>query len=628
MFDSLFSSKCTALIGSNGRALTGDALAAAEKALSNARQNKMIIWSDRDGYVHFKRRRFFASVKPLLDETGAPVRFCSHQVKCGANFCSKCGSPAPGSWWRCGGCGKHIGIESKSCPHCGKAQQPAMRLDIADGSWQKSENVFAERFELKDIMPLIPKGLTIQSNQMGLLLSGGVLSKVLAPGFYDAAHLLPDGENALADQSLVMVDGSEFILPVCVDALKSAEDIDCELHAAVVLQFDPDHAAGFVKNMLGSNLYLNNEEITSALAYDAIAHFILQNIDGSTREFCNSKNAEAIFKDPASKQALEDHLAAALARNLSVIGIKFNRLNEVEFESAAFEKFRDMSGAISSKKQEIELKQQADRMADEAVRKEAVNEYEMDDYMKQLAHEDSIKDELRRQEMSQVKASLSQKLEKAALAHENDLDDLQQERQLDRDRTDAEFEQELLDLQHEREVLRRSKDRLSELEAKKIDSQIRNIDLEIEKSKTAAEQESAEKWLEIKMKKQAFNQTQKIDLINSLAGADLQAMLMAEDDPEKRQDLLRLYEQRAQAAMTPEFLLAAAAARGNTAAAEAMAKLSQEKQEMIERAKTEHKELFDEMLKMNERMFNKTVENMARNAAGNGSAAPTNININ
>jgi hypothetical protein len=49
---------------------------------------------------------------------------------------------------------------------------------------------------------------------------------------------------------------------------------------------------------------------------------------------------------------------------------------------------------------------------------------------------------------------------------------------------------------------------------------------------------------------------------------------------------------------------------------------------MIERAKAEHKELFDEMLKMNERMFNKTVENMARNAAGNGSANPTNININ
>ena len=628
MFDNWFSNKCTALVGPNGRALTGEALAAAEKALAQARQDKMIIWSDRDGFVHVKRRRLFASLKPLADETGTPVRFCAHRVKFGANFCSKCGSPAPGSWWRCGGCGKHIGIESKSCPHCGKAQNPSMRLDIANGVWQKDENVFAERFELKDILPLLPNGLNIQSNQTGLLLSSGVLTKVLAPGLHPVSDLLAGDESGRTDLTLVMADGAEFILPVCVDELKTAEDLTCELHAAVVLQFDPAHAASFIQNLLGSNLYLHNEEITSALAYDAIAHFILQNIDGSTRDFCNTKTAEELFKDPASKQALEDHLAATLKRNLNTIGLRFNRLNEVAFESAAFDKFRDMAGLISGKKQEIELRQQSDRMADEAVRKEAVNEYDMDDYMKQLAHEASLKDELRRQEAAQLKAAMPQKLEKAALSHENDLDDLQQARQLERDRTDAEFEQDILDLQHEREALRKSKDRLSQLEAMKVEEQIRNINIEIEKRKTAAEQESADKWLELKMKKQAFNQAQKVDLINALAGADLQAMLMAEDDPEKRQDLLKLHEQRTQAAMTPEFLLAAAAARGNAAAAEAMAKLSREKQEMIERSKAEHKELFDEMLKMNERMFNKTVENMARNAENGNAAAPTNININ
>ena len=45
MFDNWFSNKCTALVGPNGRALTGEALAAAEKALAQARQDKMIIWS-------------------------------------------------------------------------------------------------------------------------------------------------------------------------------------------------------------------------------------------------------------------------------------------------------------------------------------------------------------------------------------------------------------------------------------------------------------------------------------------------------------------------------------------------------------------------------------------------------
>ena len=620
MFDNWFSNKCVALVGPNGRALTGEALAAAEKALEKARKSGLTVWSDRNGFVNVKSRRFFAPVKSLLDERNNPIRICGRQVKLKANFCSKCGSPAPGSWWRCGGCGKHIGSESKTCPHCGKVQNPALRLDMADGNWQKSEHVFAERFEVTDIMPLLPKGLHIQQSQKALLLSSGCVVKILDAGSHEPGNLLPQGENNISEHSLVMVDAAEFVLPICVESIKTADNIECELHAAAVLQFDPAYAGNFMTNLMGSSLYLHNEEITSALAYDEIAHFILQNIDGGTREFCNKATAEQIFKDPEMKKMLEDYLADCLKRNLQAIGIKFNRLNEVEFESEIFDKFRNMAGSISNKQQEIKYMQQADKLADDAVRKEATNEYEMDDYMKQLAHENSIKDELRLQELEQVKASRSQKLEKAALAHENDLDDLQQVRQLDRDRTDAEFEQEILDLQNEREQLRKVKERLSALEAMKVEEKIQSINIEIERKKVAVEQESADKWLDIKLKKQASIKAQKISMVKELSGADLQAMLMVEEDPAKRQDLLRLYEQRMQASLTPELLLAAAAARGNVAAAEAMAKFSQEKLASVEQSKAENKGVFEEMLKMNERMFSKTVESMAKNSTDNATS--------
>ena len=152
MFDSWFSNKCTALIGSNGRVLTGDALVAAENALEDAKGSGLLLWSDREGFVKVKKRGIFSSARPLIDSVGNPVRMCGRPVKVGANFCSRCGSAAPGSWWRCGGCGKHIGSESKSCPHCGKVQNPSIRLDISDGCWQKNEDVFAERFEIADIL--------------------------------------------------------------------------------------------------------------------------------------------------------------------------------------------------------------------------------------------------------------------------------------------------------------------------------------------------------------------------------------------------------------------------------------------------------------------------------------------
>ena len=616
MFDSLFTSKCTAFTGSNGRALTGDALAAAETAFAKAKESNLKVWTDRNGFIKIKRRSIFSSARPLVDSMNNPVRVCGRSVRHGAKFCSKCGSPAPGSWWKCSGCGKSIGIESQTCPHCGKVQTPSFRLDIANGSWQKNENIFAQRFDAADILPLISNGLNLQLSQAALVLRGGTVEKILESGFHTAESII-GSDKETGDCSLVMVDRAEFTLPICVESVRTSDELACDFHTVAVLQFDPEQADNFMRNLMGSSLYLNNEEITSALAYDEIAHCILQNIDGGAREIVNKLSADDLFKNPAVKQEIEDYLSNSLKKNLSSIGIKFVRLNELEFESETMDKLRDMSGAISGKAREIDLKQKSDKLANDAVRLEAANEYEIDDYMKQLAHENALKDELRAQEEALLKARRAQKLEKGDLSHENDLDDLQQNRQLGRDRIDAEFEQDILDLQKKRELNRSESEKISDLEKTKIDSKIQEIQIDVEQKKVAAEQQSTEKWLDIKMKKQSFNQEQKLNMIKALSGADLQAILAVEDDPAKRQDLLKLYEQQMQAAMTPELVLAAAAARGNTAAADAIAKLSQEKADAILKAKNENKEIFEEMLKMNERMFNQTVENIAnRNSDG------------
>ena len=107
-------------------------------------------------------------------------------------------------------------------------------------------------------------------------------------------------------------------------------------------------------------------------------------------------------------------------------------------------------------------------------------------------------------------------------------------------------------------------------------------------------------------------------MIKAASNADIQALIMAEDDQGKRRDLLALYEQQLQANMTPELLLAAAAARGNTAAAEALSRLNKDQLEAVERAKNENKELFDRMLQMNERMFNQAIKSASENTGNSG----------
>ena len=616
MIDNWFTNKCMTLVGSNGRALSGDALEAAEQALQDAKIANHKLWTDRNGNFYHKERNLFAAVLPLVDRNGNQVRICGRQVKIKAKFCSKCGGTAPGSWWRCGGCGKLIGSESKSCPHCGRVQNPMMRLDISDGSWRKDEEVFAERFELQDIAPLMQNGLNIQESQNAILLEGGAVVDILDAGFYQTQDI---DKSPNGDKSLVMVDRSEFVLPVLVEKIRTSDDIEADLHAVVVLRFAPENAKEFMCNLMGSALYLKDDALTASLGYDEIAHCILADVDAAARNFCNNTTVATLFKDAATRMQLEDYIAASLQRNLTAIGMSFIRLQEVEFESEVFDKLRDMSGQLEARRKEIEFMQRADALANDATRREAMSEYEMEDFMNQLAHEKGIKDDLRIQEIARMKKNWERQQEKDDLSHEHDLDDLQQMRQLDRDRTDAEFKQEMLDLEHKKDLERRIAAQNSSLEYMQIESRIQDLKIDIERKKVAAEQEAAAEWLRIKQEKQAFNQSQKIEMLKAASGADIQALLIAEDDSDKRRDLLALYEQQQQAKMTPELLLAAAAARGNAAAADALSRLNKDQLDAIERSKNENKEIFEKMLQMNERMFNQATDNMAKNSGTSNS---------
>ena len=616
MIDNWFTNKCMTLVGSNGRALSGDALEAAEQALQDAKIANHKLWTDRNGNFYHKERNLFAAVLPLVDRNGNQVRICGRQVKIKAKFCSKCGGTAPGSWWRCGGCGKLIGSESKSCPHCGRVQNPMMRLDISDGSWRKDEEVFAERFELQDIAPLMQNGLNIQESQNAILLEGGAVVDILDAGFYQTQDI---DKSPNGDKSLVMVDRSEFVLPVLVEKIRTSDDIEADLHAVVVLRFAPENAKEFMCNLMGSALYLKDDALTASLGYDEIAHCILADVDAAARNFCNNTTVATLFKDAATRMQLEDYIAASLQRNLTAIGMSFIRLQEVEFESEVFDKLRDMSGQLEARRKEIEFMQRADALANDATRREAMSEYEMEDFMNQLAHEKGIKDDLRIQEIARMKKNWERQQEKDDLSHEHDLDDLQQMRQLDRDRKDAEFKQEMLDLEHKKDLERRIAAQNSSLEYMQIESRIQDLKIDIERKKVAAEQEAAAEWLRIKQEKQAFNQSQKIEMLKAASGADIQALLIAEDDSDKRRDLLALYEQQQQAKMTPELLLAAAAARGNAAAADALSRLNKDQLDAIERSKNENKEIFEKMLQMNERMFNQATDNMAKNSGTSNS---------
>lgn len=609
MFEKLFYKTCTALVNKEGdEALSGEALKAAEAALTEARRNGYKIWSDPNGYVYIRKRGLFAPAVQLTDANGNFVRICGMPVNNRAKFCSKCGAPSPHGWWKCGGCGKMIGNDSQKCPHCGREQNIQLRGDLADGIWKKPEDIFAERFEFPDVAPLLGKGLNVQESQCAILLQGGAVTETLAPGFYEIPDVdNPTGEEA-GHKSLVMVDNSEFVLPVCVEKVRTSDDIAADLHLVSALRFSTENAKDFMCNLMGGSLLLHADTVTSALGYDEIAHAVLQTVDAAARDFCNTVTISELFKDADIRLNLENHIEKVLNRNIGAMGLKFVRLKEAEFESEAFDKLREMSGQVEAKRREIEFMRRADELANDATRREAQGEFEMEEFIAQLAHDKKVKDELRDQELERIRMQWELKKKIEALSMQKGAD-------RDEALLDAQNEEKILSMRHKAELDRRIEAQKSTLEYMQIELQIQEIKIEIERKKTLAEQDATRVWIEIKQQKKSFDQDKKIEMINAAKGADMRALLMAEDDPEKRAHLLQLYEQELQSKMTPELLLAAAAARGNPAAAEALNRMNCDQLEAIERSKQENKDVYERILHLNKEMFTEALESLAKSCA-------------
>ena len=596
MFETWFTQKCTAFVDESGRALSGPALEEAKRN-PNARR-------------------------------------CGHLVKTRAKFCSKCGSPAPGGWWRCANCGSLIGNDSQSCPHCGRAQNVTARLDLSDGVWQKGDEVFAQRFDALEMEALMPHGLSVQEGQACILLSGGVVTEVLPAGHYPAERVVDRAgfQTSGEAKAFVMVDLAELPFPLMAEELFTKENLQVDLTCVAVIQFSPELPIDFLTNVMGARGYVANSEIKATLGYGDLAHFIVNDMDIVARSFCAEHTVEELFKDPRLHLELESAIRERLERNLGTIGMKFLRLKEVEFRGKVFDQLRKMAGDVEVKRREIEFQLQAAALANDSVRRKTMDEHEMAEFMSRLAQEKKIGDEMRRQEIERIAAQW--KLERATA---------EQEAQDKFEINDAEHAEKLKGIAQAGELERRKKEhdellrqRLAEQDASLT---AERVEVEIQKLRLAAEQEAAEKWLELKQKKERGRAELELEVeqrrergrheielerVKAYQGVDAKTLIAAMDDAGRGERLAKVVELEMQQKMSPELLLAAAAARGVPEAAVALSGMSEQQKALLERAKAENREIYEKMLAMNQEMFNKTAETMGNGLAGH-SASPINV---
>ena len=419
MLDSFFSNRCMAYVDNNGRALTGAALEAAKR-------------------------------DPKARRCGARVRFRAH-------FCRECGTPAPSAWWRCGSCGKWIGADAEACPHCGHWQNLSARISLDNGSWRKGDDVFAQRFELNDVVAMFSHGLVIEEGQCAILIRNGKVEDVLPPGRYPASELadLDDYAKSGDRKTLVMVDMTEIAYPVMASGLRSKDDLDLSLGCRVFVRFNPSCVENFLANIMSSHDYINKEEINTSVGYDAIArNLLLAEMEIVAQDLCNEHRIDELFKDAALRNELEDRVRAQLKAKLDTAGLCFIRLAEVDFHGGVYERLREMSGDIEKRRRELEMQLRLNELTADAQKRKTLGEDNLDDYLEQMALEKDIKDIVRADEISRIKESFDRdraiaelelryqkakkeqtdvhELEKLDAAHDEELKKIQKNGELER----------------------------------------------------------------------------------------------------------------------------------------------------------------------------------------------------
>jgi len=534
----IFSDRCDALINpETGRALTGE-------ALLKARQNP-----------------------------DAPR--CQNRVSKAARFCGKCGSPAPGGWWKCYGCGKWVGNNSNFCPHCSTPLYPDTRVDMAGGIWQKGMDVLAQRFEVGDVSRLLKDGLQVQTGTAAILLDAGKVKDVIGPGRYEPDSLARkiNWFGNPPPRSIILIDEGDIAVPVRIESLRSAEQVEIEFYGEIVLRFNPKKAEEFL-----SNLFKNK----NSMSYKELCEVLSGEIRHAVDEMCVSSTIDDLVRDPKRRLRLEDTLEGVLKGVSDRFGFDVVRVSQAEFTGEAYERLAAKQGEVEETRRRVELDQRLMELLNKEKMGKFKTEHELAEYAAQLAHERGI---------SELQKGREIEILKDGWRRQNQLEEARHNMALERDANAHK-----IGLAVEWDDYNRDK-MIKDAAAK---AEARQKQFEQEKRET----EVAFQW---RREKDKIKHDDLKEMAEIIKGKSLQDLMVLIDDPEKRKDLMAFRQQEIKSGMNEKQILAMAVEK-SPAAADALARMAGLQSKDAEDRIEEMRKLMKEMMERDERILKTALE--------------------
>ena len=646
----LFSDKCTAIVSiETGRHLTGDELAEAKAVLRG-------------------EKSLFHGESAVLRAHG--WRICGHNVKKKARFCSKCGASAPGGWIQCPSCGKWVGNEMTHCWNCDHPLHPETRTNLEGGVWNRTPEMFAERFEVGEVENMLKNGIQVQEGTAAILIDAGKEKTVIGPGRHEPASTLRSINwfGNPPPRSVVLVDDGEFVVPLRMEeGLRTADGFPVSVYAELTMRFVRSRADDFLRNFMKES---------RALPYESLGKSISAQLVYGVDNLCNTSTVEDLVKDPARRDQFEAAIRKAASETLKAWGFEVVRVGAADFASPEYEKIRLQNATLDEKRRELEFLQKTrEVLASDAVRNRELDaadretadggkmdaakaDFDLAQYMDGLAQEKEIS-----------AAERDTELKLLLMAKDNEITTQEADYLLARKVSDraAEMAAELKDTDHDialKEKLRaytveamlkdelgqeellkiqaREKEILAGVERSQIDVEAYRVrtsgtaqtDVEADRIRRVGEAEAAaaaaKNAADVERLKGLRDIDRDIDetkmradaeFVKSRAGLSVEALIATADDPEKVKALVEFARINAQKGMSADQLLGQAAATSE-AAANAFAAKSISEKETMNRLVEEIKKLAGENSAKDERLLNTLAQVMGR-AAERPDAPPT-----
>ncbi|MDD4025830.1 MAG: SPFH domain-containing protein, partial [Kiritimatiellae bacterium] len=274
---------------------------------------------------------------------------CGNHVRKAARFCNKCGSPAPGGWWKCPSCKKWVGNEAQYCSHCNTPLFPEDRSVMAGGVWRKEAGLFAQRFEIGDVKRLLQDDLLVQEGTAAVIMDGGHVHGILESGRHNPDSLARR-INWFGDpppRSAVMVDAGDVALPLRVEGLRTAEHHPIEFYGEVILRFgnDKNAARAFLENALKDARHLT---------YGSISETLQGVVRAAVDELCVTSTLDDLVRDPGRRLRLQETMTRAIGEDVGRFGLEIVRVSSAEFTGDEYEDYAEKLGEVDIKRRGLE----------------------------------------------------------------------------------------------------------------------------------------------------------------------------------------------------------------------------------------------------------------------------------